>query len=190
MTPVSHPACTRPLIPRCPAVAHAEDVFRLINSGDAAIARGDTAAAVAAYSQAIDLDASQGLALTKRAAALAAQHKHGAALRDLDAALALDPASASVLTKRGQLHLDLCSFAAAERDFAAVLSARPDHKASVASMAALQQARTSLERAEVRAGGQAGKGARRCNASSLSRLAHFPHQRPAGAAGGGEHPRS
>ena len=61
-------------------------MFKLINAGDAAIARGDVTGALSSYTRAIELDPKLQLAYAKRAAAYTAGNKHSLAIRDLDRA--------------------------------------------------------------------------------------------------------
>lgn len=131
-------------------VASASDVFQLINSGDAAISRGEVTSAVKAYSDAIALDPKQMLAYTKRAAAYVASHKHSLAVRDFAAALELEPSSVTVLLKKAQLELQLCNFEGAARDFQSVLRFKPEHKAASAGIVSSGNAKASLQKAKVR----------------------------------------
>ena len=72
--------------------------------GDAAYERGDCAAAVEAYSRAIDLDPADAEAYNNRAYVRMRQQRYADALPDLDRAIALRPTYVHALMNRGDIY--------------------------------------------------------------------------------------
>jgi tetratricopeptide (TPR) repeat protein len=98
----------------------------LLDEGDRTAAAGDRAAAVEAYSRAIELDADDPTALMRRAATLDSMGRYDEAIADLDRVIALTRArrvgeTQALLTDaylaRGTVHLHRQNFNAALQDF-------------------------------------------------------------------------
>ena len=81
-------------------LALASDAGAALKAGDAALARGETGAAVDLYSRAVEADPKGLLPLTKRAAAYGKLGEHRMALKDLEQALQLDGTSVQALLHR------------------------------------------------------------------------------------------
>jgi tetratricopeptide (TPR) repeat protein len=98
----THCTTTRPTAP--PALAHgatAQDYYAL---GNSAFDRGNCAAAIAAYTQALALDPHNARAYNNRAYTYMLENNYAAALPDLDQAIALRPTYVNALMNRGDIY--------------------------------------------------------------------------------------
>ncbi|KAG2448958.1 hypothetical protein HYH02_005712 [Chlamydomonas schloesseri] len=121
------------------------DVGELLKQGDAAFAASTYTSAVRYYSQAIDLQSTQPLLYTKRAAAYISLRSLAQALRDLNKAVELDDAFVQGYINRGKLQRQMCNYAAAERDFKRVLELKPGQKVAEQELQRTLAARSKME---------------------------------------------
>mmetsp|Transcript_4150 Transcript_4150/g.6839 ORF Transcript_4150/g.6839 Transcript_4150/m.6839 type:complete len:478 (-) Transcript_4150:697-2130(-) len=129
-------------------LVEASDVESLDRAGDRLLAAQEFAAAVSAYSSAIELDARSPLLYTKRAAAFISMRQQANAMRDLDEALGIDSGHVPACMARGKLQRQVCSLTAAEKDFSRVLELKPNHPSAQKELESLYTVRSRLEQVE------------------------------------------
>ncbi|KAL1524113.1 hypothetical protein AB1Y20_019022 [Prymnesium parvum] len=116
--------------------------------GNAALAKGDHAAAHAFYSRAIELEPANHLLFSNRAAANANMRQWAAALADSERCVALAPDWAKGYTRKGASHYALNQFSEAVAAYAKAVELAPDDASSVA---ALEDARKAEARQQIEA---------------------------------------
>ncbi|MBL8161632.1 MAG: tetratricopeptide repeat protein [Anaerolineae bacterium] len=103
-----------------------EEVARLLDAGIEAVKKGDYAAAIQLWSQAVELDPNDDRPLVNRATAYSQTGNLAASLADLDAALKLNPNNLHALFSRANLYAAQNKFREAIADLTKVIELNPN----------------------------------------------------------------